>query len=85
MIIRYKAKNKDGETIPYECERPKASEAIEALVASGRLPVGTTVEKVINTGCQRLDYTMNRLPHTASNLERAEKEGKKVSAEATKI
>ena len=85
MIISYKAKNKDGKTIPYECERNKASEAIEALVAGGRLPAGTTLTKVINTGCQRLDYTMNRLPYTTSNVERAEKEGQKVSAEATKI
>ena len=70
---------------PYECKRDKLSECIEALVEAGRLPAGTDVAKVVNTGCQRLDYNKNVLPNTPSNVKRLEEKGEKVSAEAKQI
>lgn len=79
-IISYKVK---GER--FECQRDKLSECVEALVEAGRLPAGTDVAKIVNTGAQRIDYTKNILPDTKSNVERREKEGSTASAEATKI
>ena len=78
--ISYKVKGR-----PFECKRDKLSDCVDALVEAGRFPEGTTVNKIVNTGSQRIDYNKNVLPHTESNVKRLTEKGEKVTAEATQI
>lgn len=78
--VSYNVKGKD-----YGCEREKMSEVISALIEAGRLPEGTTVAKVVSTGCQKLDYQHNFAPLTESSKKRKSTAKDKPKKEVTVI
>ncbi len=69
----------------YGCEREKLTEVVASLIEAGRLPKDTTVTKVVNVGCQRLDYQYNFAPLTKSSQKRKDAAQNKPVKEEKKI